>query len=47
MNLSISKKLNKSHLTFQISNLLDEKYQRPIGYLQDGRQIRLNFKSNF
>ena len=48
MNISVSKSFfNSYYLTLQISNILDEGYQRPVGYLQDGRQVRLNFKNNF
>jgi vitamin B12 transporter len=47
MNLSISKEYFNSNFTLQISNLLDEVYQRPIGYSQDGRQFRVNFKKMY
>ncbi len=40
-----SKKLNKNSYFIKITNLLDEKYQRPHGYGQEGRIIKfgLNF----
>ena len=47
MNLSISKEYFNSNFILQISNLLDEVYQRPIGYSQDGRQFRVNFKKMY
>lgn len=47
MNISISKNLFNSDISFQIFNLLDENYQRPVGYEQTGRQMRFNFKRIF
>ncbi len=47
MNLSLSKNINIGVLSFNMSNLLDEAYQRPHGYTQNGRQIRFDFKSLF
>mgnify|MGYP006104110189 CR=1 FL=1 len=47
MNLSISKDFFNSYITLQVSNLLDEVYQRPVGYSQDRRQIRFSFKNSF
>ena len=40
-------KTNIGVLSFNISNLLDEAYQRPYGYSQNGRQIRFGFKIYF
>ena len=45
MNLSISKKLSFGLLNFNVTNLLNEKYQRPYGYSQNGRLF--NFKLKF
>ena len=47
MNLAVLKKTNIGVLSFNISNLLDEAYQRPYGYSQNGRQIRFGFQSLF
>jgi len=47
MNLSVLKKTNIGVLSFNISNVLDEAYQRPYGYSQNGRQIRFGFKNLF
>ena len=44
MNLSFSKNINIGVLSFNISNLLDEAYQRPHGYTQNGRQINIAFR---
>ena len=45
VDVKISKKLNKNSYFIKITNLLDEKYQRPHGYGQEGRIIKfgLNF----
>ncbi len=47
MNLAVLKKTNIGFLSLNISNLLDEAYQRPYGYSQNGRQIRFGFQSLF
>ena len=47
MNLSVSKDLNFGILRFRITNLLDEKYQRPEGYEQNGRLFRFDLKRYF
>ena len=47
MNLSISKDINIGTLKFNITNLLDEKYQRPEGYEQNGRLFRIDLKVIF
>ena len=44
MNLSLSKKINNSLWSINITNLLDEGYVRPVGYNQDKRQIRVNYR---
>ena len=44
MNLSLSKETNFGLLSLNITNLLDEKYQRPHGYEQNGRQLNFGFK---
>ena len=44
MNLSFSKNINIGVLSFNISNLLDEAYQRPHGYSQNGRLINIAFR---
>jgi outer membrane receptor protein involved in Fe transport len=30
-----------------ISNLLNERYERPLTYSKDGRQMRIGFKKNY
>ena len=47
INLSIAKKINDQNWSLNISNLLDEVYQRPHGYMQEGRHIRLKFKKSY
>ncbi len=47
MNLSVLKEINVGVVSLNISNLLNEAYQRPYGYSQNGRQIRFGFKSLF
>ena len=44
INLSLAKKINDQNWSLNISNLLDEVYQRPHGYMQEGRLLRLKFK---
>ena len=47
ISLSLSKNLLDSKISLRISNLFNEKYQRPVGYLQEGRQIRFNIINKF
>jgi outer membrane receptor protein involved in Fe transport len=47
VNLSFSKKLFGYDFSLSISNLLNERYERPATYSQDGRQFRLGFKRNY
>ena len=47
VDLNFTKKINNLKLSFNITNLLNEKYQRPHGYSQDDRQISFTAKKNF
>ena len=47
MNLSILKNIGFSVVSFNVSNLLDENYQRPYGYSQNGRLFNLRFRINY
>ncbi len=47
MNLSFSKKINFGFISFNITNLLDEAYQRPQGYQQNGRLFKFGFRNSF
>jgi len=47
MNLSFSKKINFGFISFNITNLLDETYQRPQGYQQNGRLFKFGFRNSF
>ena len=44
VDLNFTKKINNLKLSFNITNLLNEKYQRPHGYSQDDRQISFTAK---
>ena len=43
VNLSLNKKINNGTVSLKISNLLDENYERPHGYNQEKRWIKLGF----
>ena len=45
--MAASKDLSGGTLKVYISNLLNERYERPITYSQDGRQLRFGFSKNF
>jgi len=47
MNVSASKEINIGILSFNISNLLNEAYQRPHGYSQNGRLINIGFRLDY
>ncbi len=47
MNLSVSKKTYIGVVSLNITNLLDEQYQRPYGYSQNGRLFNLGFRLNY
>lgn len=47
MNLSVSKKIKIGSINLKLSNLLDEQYQRPYGYSQNGRLFNIGFKLNY
>ena len=47
VNMAASKDLSGGTLKVYISNLLNERYERPITYSQDGRQLRFGFSKNF
>ena len=44
VDLKLSKKFNNFNFFFKISNFFDEKYQRPHGYNQEGRLIKIGSK---
>ena len=46
-DISISKNYGIYDFQFNITNLLDEGYQRPHGYSQDGRLFNIAIKTNF
>ena len=47
VNLSLTKSLSGNNFSLNISNLLNERYEKPATYSQDGRQIRFGFTSAF
>ena len=47
INMSFIKNLFGNNFSLSISNLLNENYERPATYSQNGRQIRFGFKINF
>ena len=44
INMSLSKNFLNSIFSINISNLLNERYEKPATYSQDGRQIRFRYK---
>ena len=44
IDLKISQKRDSNVFYIKLSNLLDENYQKPHGYNQEGRIIRFGFK---
>ena len=44
VDLKLERKLNNTSYFLKITNLLGEKYQRPHGYNQDERIIKIGFK---
>ena len=47
VDISLNKKFGIYDVSFNASNLLDEKYQRPHGYSQNDRLFNLTLKTNF
>ena len=44
VDLIMKKNWYGSIISLNISNLLNERYEKPATYSQDGRQFRLSFK---
>ena len=47
VDLSLVKRIQGKKWSLNITNLFGEVYQRPHGYMQEGRQVRLQFKTMF
>ena len=47
INLSLTKKLFGNNFSLNISNLLNERYEKPVNYSQDGRQLRIGFRRSY
>ena len=47
LDLSLTKNLFENNLFMKITNVLNERYEKPATYTQDGRQLRLGFKRIF
>ena len=44
LDMSISKNWFENTISLNITNLLNERYEKPATYSQDGRQLRLGFR---
>ena len=47
MNLSVSKEILNMNWSLNLKNILDEHYQRPVGYGQNGRNFSLSLRQSF
>ena len=47
LDLSINKNWHGSNFSINITNVLNERYEKPATYTQDGRQIRFGFTKSF
>ena len=47
VNLTLSKKIFKNSISFNIKNLFDKHYEKPATYGQDGRRISINFMRTY
>ena len=47
VDLSITKNFIGNTLYLKLTNLLNERYEKPANYSQDGRRIRFGFKRSF
>ena len=47
VDVLVSKNLFGNIFSLNINNLLNERYEKPAMYSQDGRQLRLEFKKKF
>ena len=45
VDLSIRKKAYGNVFSLNLTNLLNERYEKPATYSQDGRQLSINFKN--
>ncbi len=47
LDLSFNKKIYDNIYSLNITNLLNERYEKPATYNQDGRKIKINFRRTF
>ena len=47
LDLNITKNLIGNIISLKITNLFNERYEKPATYNQDGRQLRIGVKRNF
>ena len=47
LDLSIKKNWLGNILSINLTNLLNERYEKPATYSQDGRQLRLSLRRNY
>ena len=47
MTVSLTKKLFGNNFSLNITNFLNERYEKPVNYSQDGRQLTIGFKKSY
>ena len=47
MNIVLSNNIFDYNFSFAVTNLLNEAYERPVGYSANGRQIVFGLKKSF
>ena len=47
MDISLSKNWFGNIISLNVTNLLNERYEKPATYLQDGRQLRIGFRKSY
>ena len=47
VDINFSKNIFNSIWNLSISNLLNERYERPLTYSKDGRQFRVGFRKSY
>ena len=47
LDMSVKKNLFGNIISLNITNLLNERYEKPATYIQDGRQFRLGLRKSY
>ena len=47
LDLSLTKNISGNLYSLKLTNVFNERYEKPATYYQDGRQIRIGYKSLF